>query len=90
MGRLHTNSPKDWEHLYNVKYGAAFGLAHGLSQISYFRPDNGPRGDEEPDGLYFVGASTRPGNGVPLVLTGAKITSERILGDLGITSGPVH
>ena len=83
-------TPKDWEHLYNVKYGAAFGLAHGLSQISYFRPDNGPRGDEEPDGLYFVGASTRPGNGVPLVLTGAKITSERILGDLGITSGPVH
>jgi phytoene desaturase (3,4-didehydrolycopene-forming) len=80
-------TPKDWEHMYSVKYGAAFGLAHGLSQISYLRPDNGPRGDEEPDGLYFVGASTRPGNGVPLVLTGAKITSERILGDLGIING---
>jgi len=79
-------TPADWERLYNLKYGAAFGLAHGLDQISYFRPDNGPRGDGHPEGLYFVGASTRPGNGVPLVLMGAKITSERILGDLRLGS----
>ena len=75
-------TPSDWERMYNVKYGAAFGLAHGLDQLSYFRPDNGPRGVGDPEGLYFVGASTRPGNGVPLVLIGAKITAERVLKDV--------
>lgn len=30
---------------------------------------------------YFVGASTHPGTGVPIVLAGAKITAEQILGD---------
>lgn len=35
-------------------------------------------------GLYFVGASTRPGNGVPLCLIGAKLTAQRVLKDLGM------
>jgi phytoene dehydrogenase-like protein len=30
-------------------------------------------------GLFFVGASTRPGNGVPLVLTGAQLVADRII-----------
>lgn len=30
-------------------------------------------------GLYFVGASTRPGNGVPLAMISAKLTAEKIL-----------
>jgi phytoene dehydrogenase-like protein len=29
-------------------------------------------------GLYFVGASTRPGTGVPLVTIGARLVAERI------------
>jgi phytoene dehydrogenase-like protein len=33
-------------------------------------------------GLYFAGASTRPGNGVPLCFIGAKLTAERVLKDL--------
>jgi phytoene desaturase (3,4-didehydrolycopene-forming) len=32
-------------------------------------------------GLYFCGASARPGNGVPLVLIGAQKTAEAILFD---------
>jgi phytoene desaturase len=28
--------------------------------------------------LYFVGASTRPGTGVPLVTIGARLVAERI------------
>jgi phytoene dehydrogenase-like protein len=44
------------------------------------RPSNA---DPRLQGLYFVGASTRPGNGVPLCLLGAKLTAERILRDLG-------
>ena len=58
----------------------AFGLAHGLDQLSIFRPANK---DARVPGLYFVGASTRPGNGVPLCLIGAKLTAERILQDQG-------
>jgi hypothetical protein len=30
-------------------------------------------------GLFFVGASTRPGNGLPLVLTGAQLVADRII-----------
>ena len=33
-------------------------------------------------GLHWVGASTRPGNGVPLVLIGAQKTAAEALGDL--------
>jgi len=36
-------------------------------------------------GCYFVGASTHPGTGVPVCLAGAKITTEEILEDYGIT-----
>jgi|UniRef100_A0A7S3BGA5 phytoene desaturase (3,4-didehydrolycopene-forming) len=74
-------TPAIWEKMYNLKYGAAFGLAHGLTQLAYFRPGNGPIEDGDTDGLYFVGASTRPGNGVPLVLMSAAITANRILED---------
>lgn len=74
-------TPAVWEKMYNLKYGAAFGLAHGLPQLAYFRPENGPIADEDVHGLYFVGASTRPGNGVPLVLMSAAITANRILED---------
>ncbi|KAK3060302.1 hypothetical protein LTS18_008840 [Coniosporium uncinatum] len=35
--------------------------------------------------LYFVGASTHPGTGVPICLAGGKVTSEQILKDYGIT-----
>ena len=33
----------------------------------------------ECDGLHFVGASTRPGNGVPLVLMGVKVAFDAII-----------
>jgi phytoene desaturase (3,4-didehydrolycopene-forming) len=64
---------------YALQHGAAFGLAHGLTQLALLRP--GPQDPGVP-GLYFVGASSRPGNGVPLVMLGAKQTAERVLADL--------
>lgn len=69
-------TPHDWKAQYNLKYGAAFGLSHGITQVGWFRPAN-----KSPniDGLYFVGASTAPGTGVPLVCIGAKLVTERIL-----------
>ena len=56
----------------------AFGLAHPISQLVRFRP---PNRDASLKNLYFVGASTSPGNGVPLVLTGARMLSQRILAE---------
>lgn len=71
-------TPREWRDQYNLKYGAAFGLSHGILQVGYFRPSNK---SADIDGLYFVGASTVPGTGVPLVCLGAKLVTERILAD---------
>ena len=71
-------TPHEWQAQYNLKYGAAFGLSHGIFQVGYFRPSNKAPGVEN---LYFVGASTVPGTGVPLVCLGAKLVTERIAAD---------
>ena len=71
--------PKTWENSCNVTNGSVFGsLAHSIFQMGYFRPHNQHKKYKN---LYFSGGSTHPGNGVPLVLLGAKLTSERILND---------
>lgn len=78
-------TPRDWQSNYNLKYGAAFGLSHGLTQVGYFRPANKAPHVEH---LYFVGASTTPGTGVPLVCLGAKSVAARIMNDYrGKSSG---
>ena len=71
--------PSQWRLEYGLEHGAAFGLSHGLAQLALFRP--GCVDPDGPKGLYFVGASSRPGNGVPLVMMGAKLTAERVLAD---------
>ncbi len=71
--------PKTWENSCNVTNGSVFGsLSHSIFQMGYFRPHNQHKKYKN---LYFAGGSTHPGNGVPLVLLGAKLTSERILKD---------
>lgn len=62
-------TPAMWRARYGLARGAAFGLAHDALQLSLFR--QGPR-DAELGNVYHVGASARPGNGVPLVLIGAE------------------
>jgi phytoene desaturase len=74
-------TPRDWQQLYNLEKGAAFGLSHTVLQVGYLRPHNQHRRYHN---LYFVGASTHPGGGVPLVLLSARLTTERILQDRGI------
>jgi phytoene desaturase len=70
-------NPLTWENNYRVEKGGVFGsLSHAVFQMGYFRP---PNRDRKYRNLYFVGGSTHPGNGVPLVLLSAKLTSERIL-----------
>jgi phytoene desaturase len=68
-------TPLDWRDDYNLEEGAAFGIGHGILQVGYFRP---PMVSRSVGGMYFVGASTRPGTGVPLVTIGARLAAERI------------
>jgi len=67
-------TPIDFEKEYNAKFGTAFGLMHTLAQSNYYRPPNVSRDYKD---LYFAGASTHPGAGVPIVLTSAKNHSKR-------------
>jgi phytoene desaturase len=68
-------TPLDWRADYNLEEGAAFGIGHGISQVGYFRP---PMVSKSVRRLYFVGASTRPGTGVPLVTIGGRLVADRI------------
>lgn len=74
-------TPKYFENDLNSYQGAAFSLEPLLSQSAFFRTHN-----REPalDGLYFVGAGTHPGAGLPGVVGSAKATVGVILNDLGI------
>ncbi len=71
--------PDDYARDLNLAKGAAFGLSHNFLQVGYLRPHNRhPRYRN----LYFAGASTHPGTGLPIVLLSARLTVERILADL--------
>ena len=73
--------PREWRDGLGLRRGSVFGLAHGLDQLALFRPS---RKSSRVDGLSFVGASTRPGNGVPLVLTSARLLCDELSGELGL------
>jgi phytoene desaturase len=73
-------TPLDWRDEYNLEEGAAFGMGHGIFQVGYFRP---PMVSKTVQGMYFVGASTRPGTGVPLVTIGARLVADRIGREVG-------
>ena len=75
----HMFTPKDFQSKYNAFRGNAFGLEPRLLQTAYFRPHNR---SEDVDGLYFVGAGTHPGGGVPGVMLSAETTEHCIRQDL--------
>ena len=56
--------------------GAAFGLSHHFFQVGPFRPANQ---DPTVRNVFFVGASTQPGTGLPMVMLSAKLVTERLL-----------
>lgn len=71
-------TPEDWQTDYALAKGAAFGLSHTFFQSAYFRPKNK---SEDIEGLYFAGASTTPGNGIPMVILSGRLAAERVLAD---------
>lgn len=72
------NTPASWKEKFNLDKGAILGLSHSFFNVLSFRPNTK---HDSISGLYFVGASTHPGTGVPIVLVGSKITSDQILDD---------
>ena len=67
--------PRYFKDTLRSTHGAAFGIEPTLQQSAYFRYHNE---SEDVAGLYFVGASTHPGAGVPGVLCSAKVL-EKVL-----------
>lgn len=77
---MKTRGPREWREEFSLDKGAAFGLSHDFFQSICFRPSN--KSTACP-GLYFVGASTHPGNGLPMTLISAELVEERLLAELG-------
>ncbi len=72
-------TPLSWRKRYNLTKGATHGLSHTLTQLGYLRPHN-----RHPDfhNVYFVGASTHPGTGIPTALVSSRLVAERIRDEL--------
>jgi len=64
--------PTDFEQQLNAWQGSAFSLQPTLTQSAWFRVHNR---DKAIRGLYFVGAGTHPGAGIPGVINSAKATA---------------
>lgn len=74
-------TPADFKRDLNAHLGSAFSLEPLLHQSAYFRTHNR---DSKLGGLYFVGAGTHPGAGVPGVISSAKATARLINEDFGV------
>ena len=72
-------TPKDFQADLSAHQGSAFSLEPILTQSAYFRVHNR---DDVVDNLYFVGAGTHPGAGIPGVVGSAKATAGLMLEDL--------
>ncbi|MBN9376810.1 MAG: phytoene dehydrogenase [Chlamydiales bacterium 38-26] len=68
-------TPKNFQQDYLSEHGAGFSIAPIFRQSAYFRFHNQ---SEDIRSLYFVGAGTHPGAGLPGVLSSAKVL-EKIL-----------
>lgn len=74
--RIYT--AQDFETDYNSLGGSALGLAHTIKQTAIFRPNNVSK---KLPNLYYVGANTNPGIGMPICLISAELAYKRIIGD---------
>ncbi|MCO6452867.1 MAG: phytoene desaturase [Caldilineales bacterium] len=72
-------TPLSWRKRYNLVNGSTHGLCHTLTQLGYFRPDlQHPRYRN----LYFTGASTRPGTGMPTAMVSGRQAAARIMDNM--------
>jgi phytoene desaturase len=72
-------TPLSWKKRYNLVKGSTHGLCHNLTQLGYFRPDFQ---HSQYRNLYFTGASTRPGTGMPTAMVSGRQAACRIMDTL--------
>jgi phytoene desaturase len=72
-------SPADFGRDLNAHLGSAFSLEPLLTQSAWFRVHNR---DDVISNMYFVGAGTHPGAGIPGVVGSAKATAALMMADL--------
>ncbi len=75
----HYIDPLHFQNTLNSHMGSAFSVQPVLTQSAWFRPHNQ---SEDFENLYFVGAGTHPGAGLPGVLSSSIIAEELICGDV--------
>jgi phytoene desaturase len=73
-----TYSIKEFELDYNAFKGTALGLAHTINQTAIFRPNNIHKTIKN---LFYVGAGTNPGIGMPICIISAELVYKRITGN---------
>ncbi len=78
----HHIDPLHFRYGLNSYKGAAFSVKPSLTQTGYMRPHNKSGFF---DGLYFAGAGTHPGAGVPAVIASGKIVSNLVAEKYGIS-----
>jgi phytoene desaturase len=71
----HRIDPLHFQETLNSHLGSAFSVEPILTQSAWFRPHNL---SEDVPNLYFVGAGTHPGAGLPGVISSGKIVAEMI------------
>lgn len=82
----HYIDPLHFEDTLNSRMGSAFSVQPILMQSAWFRPHNR---SEDFENLYFVGAGTHPGAGLPGVLS-SSIIAENLIGDPIPSSAAQH
>jgi phytoene desaturase (3,4-didehydrolycopene-forming) len=73
-------TPPLWAKRYNLLKGSTHGLSHTLTQMACFRPASR---HARLSNLYFTGASTHPGTGMPTAMVSGRLVSERIKEEQG-------
>lgn len=68
-------TPEVWRDRFNLYKGSGLGLSHNMNQIGHLRPRNV---DEKYKNVFYVGASTAPGAGLPMAIISSKLAYERI------------
>jgi len=73
---LETFGPNDFNDTFNAWQGSALGMSHLLKQSAMWRI---PNKSKKLSNLYYVGANTVPGIGLPMCLIGAELVYKRIM-----------
>ncbi len=73
-----TVGPADFDAQFNSFRGSALGPAHTLNQSAFFR---GVTRSRRVDGLFYAGATTVPGVGLPMCLISAELVLKHVRGD---------